>query len=319
MADGEDFQKGISYAAWWHDAYLRPESDRALEALADTGADWVSLIATWYQGAVSDDTLSPSLSKTPSDQALVHAVRKLRSLGLSVMLKPHVDLLDGTQFRESIRPSDPEKWFASYREFMGHYARLAEAEGVQQLSVGAELTSMTVPGYTAYWTDLIAEVRRTYHGRLLYAANPTPRAGQRQPEWRNVCFWDELDFAGIDAYFPLAEKDGPTVAELESGWGRWSAQIHDWQEETGKPVILTEIGYRDVVGAGRNPPEWQSQPPGSQQEQADCYEAAFRALLGEPWLRGLYWWVWTPAETEPGDYSPRGKLAEEVLRSWYGR
>ena len=30
-----------------------------------------------------------------------------------------------------------------------------------------------------------------------------------------VTFWDELDFIGIDAYFPLSDKKSPTIEDLE--------------------------------------------------------------------------------------------------------
>jgi hypothetical protein len=37
-------------------------------------------------------------------------------------------------------------------------------------------------------------------------------------------------------------------------------------------------------------------------------------------MRGIFWWNWTvpPPPTNDGDYNPRGKLAEAVLRSWQG-
>jgi hypothetical protein len=36
-----------------------------------------------------------------------------------------------------------------------------------------------------------------------------------------VPFWNELDYIGIDAYFPLSDAVTPTVAELK----KWKAHI----------------------------------------------------------------------------------------------
>jgi len=57
-------------------------------------------------------------------------------------------------------------------------------------------------------------------------------------------------------------------------------------------------------------------------EQASAYEAAFRALYHQPWLAGIFWWTWLADPFESGacddGYSPHLKLAENILREWYG-
>ncbi|MEO0086180.1 MAG: hypothetical protein ABIK37_06060, partial [candidate division WOR-3 bacterium] len=67
-------------------------------------------------------------------------------------------------------------------------------------------------------------------------------------------------------------------------------------------------------------------------EQATCYEAAFRTFWGDkanpqprPWFYGFYWWFYrvcpTPREIEFEDWlscmTPQQKPAREVLRSWF--
>jgi hypothetical protein len=53
-------------------------------------------------------------------------------------------------------------------------------------------------------------------------------------------------------------------------------------------------------------------------EQADCYEAAFEAWSKETtWMQGIFWWNWpVPAPGDTG-YTPRNRLAEDVLRTWF--
>ena len=95
-------QKGISYATWWSGLYSQPDADLALANLADTGADWIGLIVTQYQDDISSTTIEPTMA-TPADADLIQVISQAHSLGLKVMLKPHVDLAnDPTHWRGQI-------------------------------------------------------------------------------------------------------------------------------------------------------------------------------------------------------------------------
>ena len=56
-------------------------------------------------------------------------------------------------------------------------------------------------------------------------------------------------------------------------------------------------------------------------QQADCYQAALESVWDEPWFAGIYWWDWSAAPSVGGPqdtgFTPFGKPAEQVLRSWY--
>ena len=87
-------QKGISYATWWSGGYVKPGTDYSLELLSSTGANWISLIVTGYQANYLSTAIDRSSAHTPTDAELIHVIQQAHSLGLKVMLKPHVDLLD---------------------------------------------------------------------------------------------------------------------------------------------------------------------------------------------------------------------------------
>jgi len=184
LAFEPDFQKGMCFVDWEKERYASEFSDQALEALARTGASWVEIVVTRYQSRY-DSTLIFSTDKTPSDRSLIHAIEKAHSLGLKVMLKPHIDLLDesaglcrsdiGFQCQE-----DWQAWFSSYLDFIVHYARIAKETEVKLFCVGTELSFAS--GKTAFWQDtLIPAVRREYPGKLVYAAN--------WDEYRTIRFW----------------------------------------------------------------------------------------------------------------------------------
>ena len=150
---------------------------------------------------------NPDSAKTPSDASLTRAIASARSAGLEVILKPHVDVLDGT-FRGDIQPADRAAWFQSYKLFIGIYADLAARSGVGYFSVGTELKSLS--GETESWKSVIDNVRGKFGGQLTYAAN--------WDEVFQVQFWDALDIIGVDAYFPLSQKgETPTPESLAGG------------------------------------------------------------------------------------------------------
>ena len=77
---------------------------------------------------------------------------------MKVFLKPMLDVQDGT-WRANIQPDDPDVWFNNYTNFIGTFADLAEAKGVELFSVGCEMNRMEAPEHTQRWTDLVTDVR----------------------------------------------------------------------------------------------------------------------------------------------------------------
>jgi serralysin len=314
--------RGLNHVSWWHDEYTYGGAQAARDQLATTRANWAGVLVTWYMDTRESATIAPVASKTPSDEAVLEAIRDLRRRGIKVMLKPHVDVLDGA-WRGTIRPPDPAAWFASYNAFLTKYAALAQAADVEMLCVGTELATMSGARYASQWSTVIGNVRAGYRGLLTYAANAVS-AGD---EFTSVSFWPQLDVAGLDSYTPLTDKHNPSREELVRGWSRnrngenMVAAFRNWQASHGKPVLFTELGYRSADGAARSPWDWEAAAPYDAGEQADCYEAAFQVWSQQAsWMRGILWWSWDvpmPGPNDPG-YTPRNKPAEQVLRSWQG-
>ena len=310
---------GLTHVSWWHDEYLYSGATVSRRALAATGSNWAGLLVTWYMERRDSSDFAEDLLKTPTDEAVAAAIRDLHGLGLKVMLKPHVDVMDGT-WRGSMHPADVARWFAAYRAFLVRYAALAEASGVEMLCVGTELATLSDARYGAEWRDVIAAVRAAYRGPLTYAAN----ANSPGDEYTSVSFWPLLDLPGLDVYTPLTGRSNPSREELVRGWtsNRYGqnmvAAFKNWQASHGKPVIFTEIGYRSADGTNLAPWDWAAAAPYDPGEQADCYAAAFTVWTSEsPWMKGVFWWDWSVPPPGPSDtdYTPWGKPAEEVLRA----
>ena len=258
------------------------------------------------------------------DDGLGETARLARGKGIRTLLKPHIWLSGAKgKWRSDIEMGSEEdwaEWFASYRTFILHYARLAEEIGADALCVGTELRA-TVQHRPDAWRRLIAEVRQVYSGKLTYAAN-------WYREFEEVPFWDALDYIGIQGYFPLAASTGATVESLVAGWRPHLDAIRAVQGKFDKPVLFTEIGYRAIPEAAIKPWEWPERGsakaiPGGEQAQARAYRAFFETFWEQEWFAGAYFWKWFPGaggrHDGPVGYTPQGRTAERVMAEWYGR
>ncbi len=312
-----EFQKGVTYIAWTKDGYSNSNSGDAIEDMALQGIDWACLVVTRYQDKFDSTEIYSFRDKTPSDESIVFAIKKLHGSGIKVMLKPHLDLMESDgKWRGEIGFGDSDSWkawFESYGNFILKYATLAEKEKVDLFCIGTELTNTTLsePGL---WRELIQKVRAVYTGPLTYAAN-------WDEEFDGIEFWDELDYVGIDPYFPLVSSANPDKEELMQVWGDWLGMIEDWQKQVDKPVLFTEIGYKSAVGATDEP--WQHAPLGKAdvQLQADCYDALLETFWDKPWFYGVYWWYYG-VNTKMGGpfhrgFTPQNKPAQKIVEKWY--
>ena len=309
-------QKGMCYATWEKDTFASQYSDLSLEKLSNLGVEYISLIVTRYQDSTSSTEIKIT-EQTPSDESIKHVIKTAHKLGIKVMLKPHIDLIDkydGTYCRSDIgfsNEKDWQTWFKSYKNFILHYAKIAEKLNVEIFCVGTELEFTTQR--TDLWRNVISQVKDDYKGKLVYAAN--------WDEYPKVEFWQDLDFVGIDAYFPLSYDTNPSLEDLKKGWEKWKSEIEVFQARVNKPVIFTEIGYSSSAIAPSAP--WQVVTSGNSDPdiQAKCYQAFFETVWPSMWLAGVYWWKWDTNTKAGGasnrQFTPQNKPAERVLEANY--
>src|SRR3954454_19453388 len=264
-----DWHEGATVTSWWHDDYLAPTSTASIDELAGIGGKDAAILTTWYMNTGTSSNIVDDPSRTPTDAGVRSAIEQAKAAGMRVILKPHVDVLDGT-FRASVHPASPSTWWADYRTMLLHYADIAASEHVDEIIIGTELQSMTA-GYTNQWRSLIGEIRARFSGRLTYASNGLDEADA-------IGFWHLLDYIGVDAYIPLSSEDpNPSVDSLVAAWRDrgYVQRLTDLQARGDKPLYFTEIGYQSRKGTALTPC---CSGPGaiSQEAQQHAYEAAFR-------------------------------------------
>jgi hypothetical protein len=308
--------------------YGTQASAEALDELAALGCNWVSFTPFGRQWDLASTTLRMDFEAPwpENRRAVLRVIEQAHARGMHVLLIPHLWVdLGGWRGEIGEKTSagaarvftqeEWQRWFASYTRFVTAWARVAEEGGAEMFSVGVEMKSSS--GTRGEWFDVINAVRAVYHGSLTYSAN--------WEEERSVLFWDRLDVVGIQAFYPLAEREGATLDELRAGAQRRATALAQWATTQQRSVLFTEFGYKAVVDTTLRPWEW---PDGmanvrvSARAQADGYRALLEAFAPQPWFAGGYVWRYyanpmDSSQEEAWGFSPRGRDGEAVLGAFY--
>ncbi|MEK6544572.1 MAG: hypothetical protein AABZ44_09085 [Elusimicrobiota bacterium] len=311
---------GFHLLNWSRDGYGQDTAKGEIVKISQTGAGWVSLVPSWYMTKDTDIEIIAE-ARTPSDEALLAAAANAKANGLRVALKPHIDTQNG-KFRGYIRPTDEREWFKNYWRLLRHYARLAKAMDADLLIVGTELYSMTRKRHTYLWKAMIADLRQIYAGPMTYSGFLF--------EWESIGFWEDLDFIGISAYFPMGGPGSSSDADrLASVWTRHhipkllaASKAHD------RPVLFTELGISSMKQAHVVPWVYKKYNRIDPDMQSNYYKAYFKAFANEgPWFKGFLSWGWTVDTNDggPNDHThtlegkPVLKLLESEFKAASGR
>lgn len=320
-AEVSNWQKGASIVPTSPTDFSSSSFQQSVQNLKNDGANYVSLIVPYYQSNQGSIDIGAGWN-TPTDAALISAINYAHSVGLKVMLKPHVELYSNA-WRAYINPGDRDGWFAAYGNILNHLADIGKQTGAEEICIGAELISLATftsnSNNTERWVSLINDVRSRYDGLLTYSAN-WGKDGFEE-EVSDIGFWPNLDYIGISAYYELGWDTN--VSALTSAWSGWDeSRIKPLADKYGKPILFTEIGYRSVSGATAHP--WDSASGGSYDPtaQENSFEALFQYWNSKPYFTGLHMWHWSSDPNYGGegniDYTPRGKPAENTIRNWFG-
>ena len=298
--------------------YGTPASARAMDEAAAAGATWVSLTPFGRVHDLDPEGIDPSFEAPfeSNRRAVLDAIAQAHARGLKVMIVPHLWVESG-EWRALIDPKTDEgwrRWADDYQRFVLRWAEVAREGGAEMLSVGVELRSFTTSRRAPMFRSIVRAVRASYPGLLTYSAN--------WDDAEQVLVWDEVDLVGINAFYPLAQRAGAERAELAEGGARVAESLGALAKELSKPILLTELGYTTRTDPALRPWEWPDSMTNvviDERAQAEAYAALLGPLPTADWCAGFFVWRYyadpddVSQEAEWG-FSPRGKLAELVLR-----
>ncbi|MCC3761484.1 hypothetical protein K3N28_00115 [Glycomyces sp. TRM65418] len=288
--------------------WARPAAADSMRAMAEHGVNWTALAYAAVQDTAQSTEVPFREAPTVTDDEIVWAIREAKAHGLKVCLKPVVNVGDGTWrayigFFDWDVPGEPSwaEWFVSYREFLLHAARIAEAEGCEMLCVGCEM--VRADSREEDWRSLIAAVREVYSGLVTYNCD--------KYQEDHVRWWDAVDVISSSGYYPI---------------DRWEAELDRIEQVVAaadKPFFFMEAGCPSRTGSPARPNDWSLPGFPSGEEQLRYYRAMFDACERRPWMRGFMLWDWPPrlyAAADAAvndDYCPYGKPAGDLMARHY--
>lgn len=317
------YLKGFNFAHEGYSIYDSYGSSLAAESLRkqqQLGANALALVPYSYLRDPTQPAHLPFMRRagTETDESVIRDALLARGLGLKVVLKPQLWLGRG-KWPGDVNMGSEEDWqafFQHYYRWMRHYALMAEIHELDLLCVGVEFAQATL-ARPADWQQLIQRLRGIYTGPMTYAAN----WGE---EFEQLAFWTDLDYIGLDCYYPLSGKPSPSDAELQAAFGEKLRMAQTISKAHGRPLLFTEIGFTSTATPWVSPHEDGRGDNYDGEAQLRCYRVVMAALSEQgDWCRGLLWWKY-PSHLGNGGagdtgFTPNGKPAEAHLKEAFKR
>ena len=145
---------------------------------------------------------------------------------------------------------------------------------------------------SAPWPTLIREARKGFSGALTYGAAAS--GGAAGGGYQAVPFWSELDYVGVEAFFPLSSSPNPREAELAAGWKAHVDAVQAWARQGGggKPVLFTAVGVPALAGGAADPAHPSAGAEPDPQDQEVAARTFFAAMNGQFGIAGAFWYAW---------------------------
>jgi len=309
----DSFQKGANVFGW------ELVNQQSFEQLKASGIEWVSIMPFEYQL----DANKPNFENIDSlpqyrrkDKTIVSLSKLAKSQGKGVMLKPHIWVRNG--WRDQIGFSDSkqwDEWFKNYSAITLQYAQVAQDGQADLFCIGTEM-KQSILEQPKKWRELIKKIKNIYSGKLTYAAN-------WDREYQDIPFWDQLDFIGIQAYFPMKIEGEASVEKLKKSVTPYVDTMARFAKAKQKQILFTEFGYRSIQQNFAEPWDWPNQyDVFTKLYCEDCqlrnYKVLLHAVHDKPWFAGGYIWEYDfhedngPLCKHRFDFSPRHKKAEPI-------
>ena len=292
--------------------------DKQVVPILDVGATWVAVIPFGFMSSKSEPLLSFDNDWQWYGERIEgtrQMIQKMHQHGLGVLLKPQVwiGMGDYTGFVDMVTE---EKWLSlesNYEQFILAFAELAEEEQVGLLSIGTEM-SVFATSRPEFWRALIKKVRAVYGGRLTYAEN--------WDTFDKVEFWDDLDFIGIDAYFPLTNGKKAGLNAIINGWEEHESVIDSVSTKFDKKVLFTEFGYRSIDNCTKEPWDYSKNEKTNEKAQRDALKALFHVFWDKENFAGGFLWKWWPNHQSAGGksdatFTVQNKISEQLVKTIY--
>ncbi len=313
------YLKGFNFAHEGYRVYNGYGSNLAkesLQRLEELGSNAIAIVPYSFMRDPKKPTYIPISQSTggENDQAVLFSHYEAKKMGMSTMLKPQIWISRGWPGDVDMKSeADWDTFFYNYYRWVRHYALLAEINEIDSYCIGVEFAKATL-AREHDWRAIIKRLKGIYSGQLTYAAN-------WGDEFENLKFWDELDFIGLNCYYPLSKSDNPSKQELTNAFDKVMSKAEAVCNKYNKKLVFTEIGFRSVEGPWKNPHAKEDGRPFNDAHQKLCYEVVLEGIQNKKWCNGILWWKWPSYMSYRGPqntgFSPNLKQTESVVNKYF--
>lgn len=313
------FQKGFNFAHEGYriyNGYGSALAHQSLQRLQDLNSNAIALVPYSYMRDPNTPSHIPIVEGPgmENDESTIFSHYHAKELGMNTLLKPQIWL--GRSWPGDVSFDSEEKWemfFHYYGRWMIHYALIAEMHEMDMLCIGVEFVKATI-AQPERWRKLIRSIRAVYSGPLTYASN----WGE---EFEQLSFWEDLDYIGLNCYYPLGEKEKVSKKELNKAFKSVIKKAEGISKTAKRPLLLTEIGFRSIEGPWLNPHAQADGRAFNEDHQEWCYETVFKTISDKDWIHGIYWWKWPSyldyRGRENTGFTPNRKKAETIVQTYF--
>jgi hypothetical protein len=303
--------KGVSFSA-----SNKATTASDIKPIAEINANWISTVP--YGFLKDHEVVYDSKFQWVGEraEAIKSCVKLAKAQGLKVMIKPHIWIGNSTYTGIYTCETEEqwEKFEASYKKYIMTFIDVAVSEKVEMFSIGTEWGKF-VDARPQFWKDLIKEIRTKYAGELIYAAN--------WDDFQKVPFWNQLDYIGIDSYFPLSLAENPKFSELIKSWKTIMPILEQFSSSKKKKIVFTEFGFKSTTKATISPWEHKDDGKYSEKVQDIAFNSFFQTIWKKPWFKGGFIWKWYHDHEHAGgrgdtDFTPQNKMAAQTIAKYYG-
>lgn len=310
-----DLATGMIFPQWGPEAYSPSDKNwtQGLQEIqAQTAARWIGMYIQLHQASALS-TVVQGAQDTPTPENVRKGIEQAHRMGYHVYVFPTITLDIAHAGAGTITYTDSSQiqaWFESYWQVLKPYVQACATAGCERFSIGNEYEGLEHgPGF--YWHQLLEKVHSIYSGQIVYNMNFSSQLKYAAPTWMSDPL---LKAIGVSSYYPLiTEETSIPPEQLPALWkSQVKANLDKLSTEVGKPMFISEIGYRDTNYAGYKPYQAVDDGRRDDQMQAALYNAALENIAMDHQIDGIFVWAWS---VQP--FAPNDKPAARVLQQWF--
>jgi hypothetical protein len=279
----------VVYTEYGSSAFSNVDNQAYLDLIDKTRLKTVSVLFTCHTQDKYSDKIDCHSENSPKLKRIVELLKTQKDNNFKTTLRIYVDLLSG-DWRALWEPKNKKQAFVNLENAIIETISQFPPNTIDLLIIGAEYEKLTLPKYYVNWQKLIANVRKVYSGLLTYGAN-TNLSDQNIPEVHWVPFWKELDYVGLDYYYPVSKPSHNLEAHND-----YLKKLTEPIKSINNKIFINEVGVPLAANGYLKPYEWKWQNEHESPLSQSLYLSDFIKAAHNNLIYDIQIWRFMPRE-----------------------